>query len=79
MVNTVAFSINSTKKMSKHSIVSLAMDYQQHMWAINFNGLLLDLSALCKCRLIALHKPFNTILFYPQYVTLPPLGLFHAE
>ena len=29
------------------------------MWAINFNGLFLDFSALCKCRLIALRKPFK--------------------
>ena len=45
--------------MHKHSVVSLAIDDEQHVWAINFNGLVLDFSALCKCRLIALHKPFK--------------------
>ena len=29
------------------------------MLAIDFNGLFLDFSALCKCRLLALHKPVN--------------------
>ena len=29
------------------------------MRAINFNGLYLHFSALCKCRLISLHKPFK--------------------
>ena len=47
--------------MRKHSIVSLAIDYQQHVWAINFNGLFLDFSALRKCRLLALHKPFKNL------------------
>ena len=27
----IGFSINRTKKMCKHSIVSLAIDYQQHV------------------------------------------------
>ena len=54
-------SIDRTKKMSKHSTVSLAINYSQHVWAIDFNGLFLDFSALCKCRLLALHKPFNAI------------------
>ena len=45
--------------MRKHSIVSLAIDYYQHVLAINFNGLFLDFSALCSCRLLALHKPFK--------------------
>ena len=29
------------------------------MWVIDFNGLFLDFSALCKCRLLALQKPFK--------------------
>ena len=43
-------SINRTKKMRKDSIVSLTIDYQQHVWAIDFNGLFLDFSALCPRR-----------------------------
>ena len=45
--------------MYKHIIVSLAINNQEHGWAINFNELFLELSALCKCRLIALHEPFK--------------------
>ena len=53
--------LNRTKKISKYSIVSLGINYPQHVWAIDFNGLFLDFSALCKCRLLALHKPFKRI------------------
>ena len=45
--------------MRKQGSVSLAIDYSQHMWAINFNWLYLYFPALCKCRLITLHKPFK--------------------
>ena len=38
--------MNRAKKMRKHSIVSLAIDYKQHVRAINFNGLFLVFSAL---------------------------------
>ena len=55
----MGFAINRTKKMCKHRIVSAAISNQQYVWTINFNGLFLDSSALCKCRLIALHNPFN--------------------
>ena len=59
MVNRLLY--NRTKKMHKQSIGFLAFNYSQHVWAIDFNGLFLDFSALCKCRLLALHKPFKRI------------------
>ena len=45
--------------MRKHNIVSLTINYFQHVWTIDSMGYFLDFSALCKCRLLALHKPFK--------------------
>ena len=47
--------------MPKHSTVSLAINYFLHVWAIDFNGLFLDFSVQCKCKLLALHKPFKAL------------------
>ena len=58
MVHTLPYTKNRENAQTQH--FSLGISNQHHMWAINFNGIFLDLSALCKCRLIALHKPFNT-------------------
>ena len=38
------------------------------MLAINFNGLFLDSSAVCKCRLLALQKPFNLTAYLLLYM-----------
>ena len=67
--------MNRTKKMPKNSIVSLVINYPQHVWAIDFNGLLLDFSALCKRRLLALHKPFN-IVFLPHSFGRRPSDIY---
>ena len=58
-VQWLGFSLNRAKKISKHRMVSLAINYSKHVWAIDFNGIFLDFSALCKCRLLALHKSCN--------------------
>ena len=75
MVN--GLSIKRTKKMRKQSTVSFAVNDYQHVWAIDFNGLFLDFSSLCKCRLLALHKSFNSDWLADQWDERSVLG--HAQ
>ena len=57
MVNRLLYKQSKENAQTQHSFFSYRL--LKTRVAIDFNGLVSGSSALCKCRLLALHKPFN--------------------